>query len=209
MVNFSLLSNTEKIDSCILRKYFDGLGGEFTQKSINFVNLEGIVDIEKRPEYSQTVFLNKFKKLADNVHYAFLETINTNKEFLNSFKGFLRANAEEVEAENFEEIPKSHRTWYSTPFSPVPVDTYETGIMLQNPGESPRLISHKEVFKGVDYSRNMTLRMIKPETIDEKINNIEKETNFSALILHIVSSRETLEALETKMGKIHYGVTRI
>ena len=201
---------------CCLREYFEKLDGEPIVKEVTPELLvgRGIVDIEERPSYTSFLRVFKGRKLSENERYVFAENIYTNDPFLERFKSFLRASAEEVEAENFEDIPLGYgKDWYNTSHG-VPVVMHEARAVLHVPGKMPKLLKHKETFRGVDFSRKCTLRLVKAETINERLREIERKSNFSAMILYInkVSEEkleEELKALEGKMGIIHYAVTKI
>ena len=211
------LLDTKSKQHCCLREYFERLDGEFKTKEIDlrgFVESE-VVDIEKRPQFTPILSVSKSKQLGEKEYYMFSENIYTNNPFLRRFEGFLRANAEEIEAEKFDYTPENYRKdWYKTPFTLIPVDGHEFGAVLHEPKEKPKLIFHKEIIYGVDFEGKPTLRMVKAKTIDQKLKEIEKESNFSAMILYIGKNfsknfEEKTDALEVKHGNVHFAITKI
>jgi hypothetical protein len=219
MTDFKLLDTKSK-QYCCLREYFETLEGELKMNSIDPERIMEvkIVDLEKRPEFTPSIKVFKMKQLGEKRYQTFSENIYTYNAFLTYFKNFLRASAEEVEAEGFDKTPKKYvKGYYETPFALIPIDTREVGVVLRQPGELPKLLKHQEIFCGVDYSRKATLKLVKAETVDEKLKEIEKDANFSAAILNIDTSsirngrfeNEKLEAIEVKTPGLHYAVTGI
>jgi len=214
MTDFRLLDIKSK-QYCCLRKYFETLKGELRMNSIDPERImeTEITDLEKRPEYTPCIGVLKIKQLGEHRCRTFSEIIYTHNAFLNYFKNFLRASAEDVEPKGFDKTPKNYvRGYYETPFALIPVDTGEVGVVLHQPGELPKLLKHQEIFLGVDFKRKATLRLV-----DEKLKEIEKDANFSAAITNIDTNsikngkfeNEILEALEAKTRGSHYAVVGI
>ena len=216
MKGFRLLDTKSK-EYCFLREYFETLDKgsiEKTIRDLNIISDRKIDDLEKLPEFTPYLDVFNVRQLDEKECYVLNERIYTNDPFLKRFRSFLRASAEEVEAEGFEDVPKGYEAWYKTPYTLVPVDIQEAGVVLHEPGKIPKLLNHKRVFRGVDYERRSTLRMVKAKTIEERLKEIEKVSDFSAMIVYTGPDyekkfEEELEAFEVKQGKIHFAVTKI
>jgi len=170
MKGFRLLGTKSK-EYCLLREYFEtSYKGsiEKTIRDLNIISERKIDDLEKRPEFTPHIHVLNARQLSEKECYVLSERIYTNDPFLKGFKSFLRASAEEVEAEGFEDVPKGYEAWYKTPYTLVPVDIQEGGVVLHEPGKIPKLLNYKRKFQGVDYERKSTLRMVKAKTIEER-----------------------------------------
>jgi hypothetical protein len=197
---------------CVLRDYFETLKGEVASKEVALTTMEYVVEPERRPEFTSYITVQKFKKLEDDARYFFNESIQTNDPFLGNFKNFLRASASDVTPKGFEDVPDIFKRWYKTPFTFVPVDLDAAMAVVKVPGEKLPTLLYEESFRGVDFSGKTVLRMIKSDTLDEKLKEMEKNAlRFSAMITHhpkdVVDG--SLESIEVKHGFAHYALTRI
>jgi hypothetical protein len=215
--NFRLLDTKQKL-YCCLREYFDGLTGVWKEKIIDPQEVveKDIVNIEKRPEFTPVIYIQKSKQLSESEYRVFSEKIYTNNPFIRNFKSFLRASSKEVKAEGFEETPEKYKDWYGTSLPLVPVNVREIGAIMKEHGELPKMIAHKEIITGIDFEDSLTLRMVKSQIIEERLKEIEGESNFSAEIVYLDSKIKgdfedqiEIEAIEDKKGGSHYGVIKI
>lgn len=178
----TLLTIINEPKNSILRKEFETFDGEFYLREINLNKItDEIVDLENRPEYCPNIFIIQIKKLNEDQGYIFSESICTNNKFLDNFEKFIRENMVNIPSKNFDEVPKEYRHLFDTPYSLVTCDVDKTTVSISYPNGDYKSIAHDK-FKGVDFSTPCTLRMLKPEIIYNKLDEIEKRSNFAITI---------------------------
>lgn len=176
---FTLINNLE---GSILRKDFESFKGKFATRSINLNKVTNkIVDLQERLEYTPYIGIFQLRSLGDNLFYVFDERIYTINEFLDEFEKFLRANVISVGADNFEDVPKEYKHFFVTPYTRVPVDMVRTKVSISYTSEDYKEITHDQ-FKGVDFNSSCILKLLEPEKLHDRLEQIERAGNFSVII---------------------------
>ena len=207
-MNFRILDTKSK-NYCILRNYFDSVYKD-SKKVLSLNEITEVPDKEQRPEYTSIIRVRKSNSTDKKSCFFMGESIYTNEDFLGRFKNFLRASSEEIEAENYEYVPKEYiKDWYKiSSLTLIPTEEHHIGSVLREPGKLPKL-SIDFVVEKLDPERNCTLKMIKAKTMDEKLKEIEEKSNFSAFIGYFKNSRDYLKSIEVKHGLIHFANSKI
>jgi len=207
-MNIFRLISTKKHSSSSLRGKFESLDGIFEGRNIRINKVSNnIFNLEDRPEYYPSIILFQLKRINENSTYLFSEEVYTSNEFLSSFENFLRSNVEDIQAENFEDVPKGYIHYYQTDYTLVQCDIKRTAVYPIPLKGKLFKIEHDE-FKGIDYDSSCILRMIAPEILYNKMDEIEKSTTFSAYIIKTQKLKDDeYIAFEKRYGNEH--VTRV
>lgn len=202
------LTSIENLRGSVLREFFESsenFQGEFTRRSIDLNKVtDKIVNLEQRPEFSPNIQIIQIREVTPILFYVFNEMIYTSNKFLDGLEEFLRANLVSVPARNFDEVPKEYKHFFNTPYSLVPIEItvprYKNRIEKVIYGQ----------FKGVDFDSSCTLKMVEPETLNNRLEQIEKAGNFSVVIEKTrgIGDKEIL-FFEYRMGNEHQTVNHL
>lgn len=170
--------------------------------SIERVTFE-IVDLQERPAWCPHITIFQIKEIdpESKLAWTYNEVVFTSNVFLDGFEKFLRENMIATPAKGFEDTPDEYLHYFKTPFSLVPVDIERTSVNVSYPGNGnePKGVS-QDKFKGVDFKSSCTLKMIDPEILYNKLAEIEKAGNFSAVIEKRRGKNRVVEAFEYRRG---------
>ncbi|MBI4981090.1 hypothetical protein HZC30_06055 [Candidatus Woesearchaeota archaeon] len=198
------LTRITGLESSQLRTEFESYTEEFAARKIDLQKVTSeIVDLQTRPEYSPEIRMFQLRRLDSDLFYVFNETIYTSNEFVDELEQFIRSKVVPVRADKFEEVPKSYKHFFETPYTIVPVDVIKTSIKISNPDGS-WLTAEQDTFEKVDFSSSCTLKMLEPGILFDKLEQIEKAGNFSVVIKKSNGAKdlETV-AFEYRRGNEH------
>lgn len=178
----TLLTIINEPSSSILREEFESFNGKFGMRTIDLYKVTNeIVDLENRPEYCPNIHILQIKKLNEKWMYIFSERIYTNNQFLDNFEEFIRKNMVGIPAKDFDNVPEEYKHFFNTPYALVTCDINRTTLSISHPNGNYKSVAHDK-FKGVDFDTPGTLRMLKPEILYNKLDEIEKKSIFSVKI---------------------------
>ncbi len=169
------------------RGIFESLQGELGHRDvgIKYTDDPGIVDIEKRPSFYPHIHLYQYKK-NENQLIIFSQKLYVNDPLLHEFEKFLRENAVECAgAEDYSWIEPGFEDHWITPYTLVTCDYTRISMSRTRPVKNLALIENlgtADVFEGVDFDEPVTFRTINPETVEEKIRELEETGTYSVEI---------------------------
>lgn len=204
------LSRLTGLESSQLRTEFESYEEEFASRKIDLHKVTSeIVDLQARPEYSPEIRVFQLRKLDSDLVYVFSETIYTSNEFIDEFERFIRSNVISIGAKDFDHVPEKHKHLFETPYAVVQVDVVRTKAVITYPSGFT-MAAIQDQFKGVDFNSSCTLKMLEPEVLFNKLEQIEKAGNFSVIIKKSNGSRdlETV-AFEYRRGNEHKTVEHL
>ncbi len=204
------LTRLTGLESSLLRKEFESYKEEFAIRKIDLHKVTSeIVNLRARPEYSPEIQVLQLRKLDSDLFYVFSENIYTSNEFLDEFERFIRSNVIPIGAKDFDHVPEKYKHLFETPYAMIPVDMIRTGAAISYP-DGLTMAATQDQFKGVDLSSTCTLKMLKPEVLFDKLEQIEKAGNFSVIIKKSNGSKdlETV-AFEYRRGNEHKTVEHL
>ena len=180
----------EGLKSSQLRKEFELIPGRFKNREFKIERVTpDIKNLSERPGYCPLISVIQIKEIEAELFWVYYEYIYTSNAVLDAFEKFSRENMVSVQAKDFEDVPEECSRLFVTPFTKIPVD----------------------IPRGVDFSSSCTLEMITAEVLFNKLGEIEKAGNFTAVIERVRGGTitELVKALECRHGNENVTVNHL
>ncbi len=200
------------------RNHFENVEGTLVLRRINLCRVPpDAFNLHERPEYTPLIHIFQLKRLQDNPLFQFVQFSQkyfVHNDFLATLERFLRQNVTEVSTPDMDKVPEEFLHYYNTDFALVTCDyeriTAHKRISEVGDTEVLQPLASATRFKGVDFKAGATLRMLEPNLLEKKLQEIEEKAAYYISIAKVKDVIEHRELLyyEHKEAWDHFVIER-